>query len=158
MRRLATVQVFGASVLLALSAACGAQTAPGSAPPPQSQSDLPSESPTTEPSLPEGAPGGAKLVTKLQADKLPEGYPRKVWTEGDGSRVGLTAQEGGCGKASVEIADQQSPDKVVLTMIETTPATEMMCTMDMRYPVFTVTLNAPLGERTVVLDYQQRKS
>jgi hypothetical protein len=151
-----TVLVFGASVLLALSAACGAQTAPGSAPPPQSE--LPSESPTTEPSLPEGAPGGAKLVTKLQADKLPEGYPRKVWTEGDGSRVGVTAQEGGCGKASVEIADQQSPDKVVLTLIETTPATDMMCTMDMRYPVFTVTLNAPLSERSVVLDYQQRKS
>jgi hypothetical protein len=154
MRRLATV---GASVLLALSAACGAQTAPGSAPPPQSQSELPSESPSTELSLPDGAPGGAKLVTKLQADKLPEGYPRKVWTEGDGSRVGVTAQEGGCGKASVEIAEQGT-DKVVLTMIETTPATDMMCTMDMRYPTFTVTLNAPLGERPVVLDYQQRKS
>lgn len=154
MRRLATVQVFGASVLLALSAACGAQTAPGSAPPPQSE--LPSESPSTEPSLPDRAPGGAKLVTKLDAAKLPEGYPRKVWTEGDGSRVGLTAQEGGCGKASVEIAEQ-SETKVVLNLIETTPATDMMCTMDMRYPVFTVTLNAPVGERPVVLDYQQRK-
>ena len=152
MRRLATV---GASVLLALSAAaCGAQTGPGSAPPPQSE--LPSE-PASDPQLPGEAPGGAKLVTKVDAAKLPEGYPRKVWTEGDGSRVGVTAQEGGCGKASVEIA-RQDPDKVVLTMIETTPATEQMCTMDMRYPVFTVTLNAPVADRTVVLDYQQRKS
>ena len=152
MRRLATV---GASVLLALSAAaCGAQSAPGSAPPPQSE--LPTTE-STEPSLPDGAPGGAKLVTKLDATKLPEGYPRKVWTEGDGSRVGVTAQEGGCGKASVEIAEQGT-EKVVLTMIETTPTTEMMCTMDMRYPVFTVTLNAPVAERTVVLDYEQSKS
>jgi hypothetical protein len=102
-------------------------------------------------------PGGAKLVTKVDAAKLPEGYPRKVWTEGDGSRVGVTAQEGGCGKASVELTSQD-PGKVVLTMIETTPATEQMCTMDMRYPVFTVNLNAPVAERTVVLDYQQRKS
>ncbi|MBP2330933.1 hypothetical protein JOF56_011318 [Kibdelosporangium banguiense] len=156
MRRLATV---GASVvLLALSAACGAQTAPGSAPPPQSQSELPSETPPADPSLPGEVPGGAKLVTKLDAAKLPEGYPRKVWTEGDGSRIGLTAQEGGCGRASVEITDQHSPDKLVLTLVETTPAAEMMCTMDMRYPAFTVALNAPLGERTVVLDYQQRKS
>ncbi|MET0235019.1 MAG: hypothetical protein ABW224_10310, partial [Kibdelosporangium sp.] len=103
MRRLATVPAFGAGVLLALSAACGGQTAPGSAAPPP-QSELPSESaPATEPSLPNGAPGGAKLVTRIEAPKLPEGYPRKVWTEGDGSKIGLTAQEGGCGKASVEI-------------------------------------------------------
>jgi hypothetical protein len=142
--------------VLALSAAaCGAQTGPGSAPPPQSE--LPSEQPTTDPSLPGEAPGGAKLVTRVDAAKLPEGYPDKVWTEGDGSRVGVTAQEGGCGKASVEIT-RQDPDKVVLTMIETTPATEQMCTMDIRYPVFTVTLNAPVADRTIVLDYQQRKN
>ncbi|MCE7009639.1 hypothetical protein LWC34_43555 [Kibdelosporangium philippinense] len=138
-------------MLLALSAACGAQTQTGSAPPP---SELPSESsPTSEPELP--APG-AKLVTKLDAAKLPEGYPRKVWTEGDGSRIGVTAQEGGCTRASVEIGEQ-SAEKVVLTMVETSPSTEQMCTMDIRYPTFTVNLNAPLAERPVILDYQQRK-
>ncbi|WP_125728265.1 hypothetical protein [Kibdelosporangium aridum] len=95
-------------------------------------------------------------MTKVDAAKLPEGYPRKVWTEGDGSRLGVTAQEGGCSRASVEIGEQ-STDKVVLTLVETSPATEQMCTMDIRYPVFTVNLNAPLAQRPVILDYQQRK-
>ncbi|ALG07965.1 hypothetical protein [Kibdelosporangium phytohabitans] len=95
-------------------------------------------------------------MTKLDAAKLPEAYPRKVWTEGDGTRIGVTAQEGGCSRASVEIGEQ-STDKVVLTMVETSPKVEQMCTMDIRYPNFTVTLNAPLGDRPVTLDYQQRK-
>jgi hypothetical protein len=150
MRRLA---IAGAGVVLALSAACGAQTQAGSSAP---KPELPSPSETTEPVLPpEGAPAGAKLVTKVDTSKLPEGYPRKAWTEGEGSRVGITAQEGGCSKASVEIAEQ-APTQVVLNVIESNPKTEQMCTMDIRYPVFTVNLNAPLADRTLVLMYQQR--
>lgn len=95
-------------------------------------------------------------MTKVDAAKLPESYPRKVWTEGDDTRVGVTAQEGGCSRASVEITEQGT-DKVVLTLVETSPKVEQMCTMDIRYPTFTVKLNAPLGDRPVVLDYQQRK-
>jgi len=149
MRRLATV---GAGVLVALSTACGAaNNTPGSNAP---SAELPTESssapqPATEP------PAGAKLVTKLDTSKLPEGYPRKVWTEGGGNRIGLVAQEGGCSKASVEIA-QQTDQQVALNLVETSPATQQMCTMDIRYPSFTVTLNATLGDRTVVLTYQQR--
>jgi hypothetical protein len=94
-------------------------------------------------------------VTKLDAAQLPEGYPRKVWLEGDGSRIGLVTQEGGCSKASVEIAEQ-GDQRVVLNTVESNPAKQQMCTMDIRYPSFTVTLNAPLGDRTVVLAYQQR--
>jgi hypothetical protein len=149
MRRLATV---GAGVLLALSAACGAANQPGSNP----SSELPTAEPSSEPQLPSGdTPAGAKLVTKLDAAKLPESYPRKVWTEGDGTRIGLVAQEGGCSKASVEIAEQ-SEQRVALNLVESSPAKQQMCTMDIRYPSFTVTLNAPLGDRTVVLVYQQR--
>nr|WP_232327895.1 hypothetical protein [Kibdelosporangium sp. MJ126-NF4]CEL14743.1 hypothetical protein [Kibdelosporangium sp. MJ126-NF4]CTQ96627.1 hypothetical protein [Kibdelosporangium sp. MJ126-NF4] len=96
-------------------------------------------------------------MTKVDSAKLPEAYPRKVWTEGDGTRVGVTAQEGGCSRASVELTEQ-STDKVVLTLVETSPKVEQMCTMDIRYPTFTVTLNAPLAERPVTLDYQQRKA
>lgn len=94
-------------------------------------------------------------MTKLDTSKLPEGYPTKVWTEGDGSRIGLVAQEGGCSKASVEIAEQ-GEQRVVLNLVDTNPAAPRMCTMDMRYPSFTVTLNAPLGDRPLVLAYQQR--
>ncbi|GAB3877169.1 hypothetical protein GCM10029964_025760 [Kibdelosporangium lantanae] len=61
----------------------------------------------------------------------------------------------GCSKASVEIA-QQTDQQVALNLVESSPATQQMCTMDIRYPSFTVTLNAPLGDRTVVLIYQQR--
>ncbi|MEV4314641.1 hypothetical protein [Actinocrispum sp. NPDC049592] len=78
-----------------------------------------------------------------------------MWTEGDGSRIGLVAQEGGCSKASVEIAEQNE-QHVVLNMVETSPAKEQMCTMDIRYPSFTVTLNAPLADRPVALVYQKR--
>jgi hypothetical protein len=118
---------------------------------------MPTVEPTSasQPPEPGESPAGAKLVTKLDAAKLPEGYPRKVWTEGSGSRIGLVAQEGGCSKASVEIAEQNE-QRVVLNLVESTPAKPQMCTMDIRYPSFTVTLNAPLGERTVVLDYQKR--
>jgi hypothetical protein len=142
----------GAGVLLTLSAACGATNEPGSSAP----SELPTTEPSSAPQLPPGeSPAGAKLVTKLDATQLPEGYPRKVWTEGDGSRIGLVAQEGGCSKASVEIAEQ-GDQRVKLNVVESTPAKQQMCTMDIRYPSFTVTLNSPLGDRTVVLTYQQR--
>ncbi|TCO52539.1 hypothetical protein EV192_112271 [Actinocrispum wychmicini] len=138
--------------MLALSAACGVTNGAGSSP---SRSELPSEAPSAaQPSSGE-LPSGAKLVTKLDVTKLPEEYPRKVWTEGNGTRIGLVAQEGGCSKASVEIA-AQTDQQVALTMVESTPAKQQMCTMDIRYPSFIVTLNAPLGERTVVLDYQKR--
>lgn len=148
MRRLAIV---GAGVLLALSAACGATNGAGSSPP----LELPSDSASSPRPSSGEPPAGAKLVTKLDASKLPEGYPRKVWTEGNGTRIGLVAQEGGCSKASVEIASQ-ADKQVVLNLIESNPAKQQMCTMDIRYPSFTVTLSAPLGDRAVVLDYQKR--
>jgi hypothetical protein len=149
MRRLA---ILGAGVLLALSTACGATAHPGSGP---KLPEAPSTEPSSEPQVPGESPAGAKLVTHLDASKLPEGYPRKVWTEGNGSKIGLVAQEGGCSKASVEIAEQ-SDQQVVLNLVESSPAAQQMCTMDIRYPSFTVTLNAPLAERPVVLTYQQR--
>lgn len=149
MRRLA---ILGAGVLLALSTACGATADSGSGP---KLPEVPSTEPSSAPQLPGESPAGAKLVAKLDASKLPEGYPRKVWTEGNGSRIGLVTQEGGCSKASVEIAEQ-GEQRVTLNLVESNPATQQMCTMDIRYPSFTVTLNAPLGDRTVVLTYQQR--
>jgi hypothetical protein len=79
----------------------------------------------------------------------------KVWTEGDGRTVGLVAQEGGCGKAGVEIAEQTATS-VVLIVFEATPAKPMMCTMDLRYPTFEVTLDQPLGDRSVVMKHERR--
>ena len=154
--------------MLSLSVACGG--GPSTSAPPGGGPDLPSSTPvgtpadTSSPPLPDGGgtpgnslPSGAKPVpsSKLDRTALPEGYPATVWTEGDGSRVGVVAQEGGCSKASVEVTEQK-PERVVLTLVESNPAKPQMCTMDLRYPSFTVTLNAPLAERPLVLKHEQR--
>ncbi|GAA0244328.1 hypothetical protein GCM10010492_49500 [Saccharothrix mutabilis subsp. mutabilis] len=101
-------------------------------------------------------PPGAKEVpeAKVDAAAVPEDRPRTVWTEGDGSTLGLVAQEAGCGKASVEIAEQ-GPQVVKVVMVETTPKDAQVCTMDIRYPPLTAKLDAPLGERAVVLTTRQ---
>ncbi|MFL6119418.1 hypothetical protein [Actinophytocola sp.] len=103
-------------------------------------------------------PDGGTPVTRQQLDPsgLPQGYPVLVWTEDKGSTVGVVAQEGGCGRASVEVP-QQTDTQVVVLMVETVPATPKMCTMDLRYPKLTAELDAPLGQRTVVLKAEQRK-
>lgn len=80
-----------------------------------------------------------------------------VWTEEGGSTVGVVAQEGGCGRASVEVPEQTDAQVVVL-MVEKVPATPQMCTMDLRYPKLTTELDQPLGDRTVVLKAEQRKA
>ncbi|WP_433270334.1 hypothetical protein ACQPZF_09465 [Actinosynnema sp. CS-041913] len=111
-----------------------------------------SEDPEFESPVP---PNGKEVPKdKLDVSTLPEGTPRTVWTEGDGSTLGLIGQEGGCGKASVEIAEQ-SPQTVKVVLVETTPKDAQVCTMDIRYPPLTAKLDAPLGERTVELSMRQ---
>jgi hypothetical protein len=80
-----------------------------------------------------------------------------AWTEDDGDTLGVVAQEGGCGRSSVEVPEQTDAQVVVL-MVETVPATPQMCTMDLRYPKLTAELDQPLGDRTVVLKAEQRKA
>jgi S-adenosylhomocysteine hydrolase len=87
---------------------------------------------------------------------LPQSYPRTAWTQDGGRTVGLVAQEGGCGKASAERAEQTAA-QVVIVLVETVPAQPTACTMDIRHPVVSVQLDAPLGERTVVLRALQRQ-
>ena len=101
--------------------------------------------------------GGTPVATaQLDTSTLPEGYPVLVWTEDGGSTVGVVAQEGGCGKASVEVPEQ-TDTQVVIVMVETVPATEQMCTMDLRYPKLTAELTQPLDARKVVLKTEQRQ-
>ena len=102
-------------------------------------------------------PAGGEAVAKPQIDnsQLPKGYPQMVWTEDDGMSIGVVAQEGGCGKASVE--NSESATQVIVTMIETLPSEPKACTMDLRYPKLTTELQEPLGDRKVVLKNEQRK-
>lgn len=158
MKRLGTV--VGAGVLLLLASACAnpqenqeASTDRPTATSAPSSSAEPDRQPARTP------PAGGTPVTQQQIDtsQLPQGYPVLVWTEGDGATVGVVAQEGGCGKASVEVT-QQTDTQVVVTTVETVPATPKSCTMDLRYPKLTGELDAPLGDRTVVLKHEQRKA
>lgn len=91
---------------------------------------------------------------QVDATALPKGYPREVWTQRDGAVVAATGQEGGCGSVHAEISEQ-TPKRVGIVFVEETPKGADACTMDIRYQPVTVELDAPLGERTVVLDQRE---
>ncbi|NUT50572.1 MAG: hypothetical protein HOV94_25180 [Saccharothrix sp.] len=151
MRSLGTA--VGAGVLLVVLAACATSTpvGPGATGPVLTTSAEPSTTPS-EPEFESPVPPGGTEVpaARLDAAAVPEGQPTTTWTEGDGTVLGVIAQEAGCGKASVEVAEQNA-QAVTLVLVETTPLDQQVCTMDIRYPPLTVKLDAPLGERTVVL-------
>lgn len=86
---------------------------------------------------------------QIDAGALPEGHPRLVWTEDGGRVVGAVGQEGGCTEVHSELREQ-TPQLVRFAFVEvaTSPGP---CTMDLRFRPLTVQLDAPLGERTVVL-------
>ncbi|SDH76753.1 hypothetical protein SAMN05192558_10349 [Actinokineospora alba] len=149
MNRIGTV--LGAGALFVALAACGTSDRSPEIQP------APSTAPVGQPGR--TPPADAKPVAGPQLDgsALPAEFPTKVWTESGGKTLGATAQEGGCGKASAEVAEQ-SAAKVVLVLVETTPANAEICTMDIRFPTVTAELDQPLGERKVVLRAEQRKS
>jgi hypothetical protein len=138
----------------------GTSAAPtGSVTPSPSPSPSPSES--VLPAPPTANPPGKPRLTvpegstpvpadKIDATALPDGFPREVWTANGGTVLNIRAQEGGCGHALGEAAEQTS-DRVVVNLSETKAQTGQMCTMDIRYPVLSVALAAPLDQRTVVL-------
>jgi hypothetical protein len=158
MNRLGTV--VGAGVLLLVVVACGnaqesqdttvRDTRPSEVSTPTSTE--PDRQPARTP------PSGAEKVPASQIDTtaLPDRYPVLVWTEDDGRTVGVVAQEGGCGRAGLEVPTQDA-QQVVITMVETVPGDNRPCTMDLRYPKLTTELEQPLDQRTVVLRNEQRK-
>ncbi|WP_367130727.1 hypothetical protein [Saccharothrix sp. HUAS TT1] len=155
MRSLGTA--VGAGVLLVVLAACATSTPVGPAAGGPTLTTAPtSSSSVEEPEFDSPVPPGGAEVPKdrVDASALPEGNPTTTWTEGDGSVLGVIAQEAGCGKASVEVAEQNA-EVVELVLVETLPADQPVCTMDIRYPPLTAKLDAPLGDRQVVLTSRQ---
>jgi hypothetical protein len=145
------------TAFLAVATACGTpQPTPEQAPVPPAQS-APADDPANQPGRVPPAGSDPLPATQIEAAALPEGYPVEAWTADGGKTVGLSAQEGGCGKASAEVTSQAA-DKVVLTIVETTPEKAEMCTMDIRFVKVAVELDQPLGDREVVLKSEQRKS
>ncbi|GAA3851880.1 hypothetical protein GCM10022243_16970 [Saccharothrix violaceirubra] len=158
MRSLGTA--IGAGALLVALAGCAtSQPSVEPAAGPALTTERPSPTPAPDqPTFDSPVPEGGKEVppAKVDAALLPEQLPRTVWTEGDGSVLGVIGQEGGCSKASVEVAEQTST-KVKLVLVETVPKEEKMCTMDIRFPPLTAKIDAPLGDRQVVLAHRQDK-
>lgn len=156
MRSLGTA--IGAGVLLVVLAACATSTpvGPGNGGPTLTTSAAPTSTGVEEPEFESPVPPNGEEVPKDRVDAaaVPEGNPTTTWTEGDGSVLGVIAQEAGCGKASVEIAEQNA-QVVKVVLVETTPLDQPVCTMDIRYPPLTAKLDAPLGDRTVVLSTRQ---
>ncbi len=99
-------------------------------------------------------PPGARALPSSQVDSsaLPSGYPQLVWTQGDGRTVGLYGQEGGCTHVHLDLREQ-TPRLVRAALVEVTTSSGP-CTMDLRFPTLAVQLDAPLGNRTIVLERQ----
>jgi hypothetical protein len=164
-----SAKVVGTGALLLMVTACAGQRIPAnqpeapsvSTPASPSASASPSPSESVLPAPPEPNPPGKPRLTvpegstpvpagQLDATALPAGFPREVWTANGGTVLNIRAQEGGCGHALGEAAEQAG-DHVVVNLSETKAQTNQMCTMDIRYPVISVTLAAPLDQRKVVL-------
>jgi hypothetical protein len=97
-------------------------------------------------------PDGAVPVAGSQVDasSLPSGYPRLVWTLSGGSTLGLYGLQGACQTASAQVATQTDA-QVVVRLIEQESASRKPCPMYLKFQALSVTLDKPLGKRTVVL-------
>lgn len=149
----------GLGMLLLAATACGQRpdtVTPGAPPPPAPP--VSSAPPRSLP--PESAPWGvqtppadSKLVPAAQVDSssLPPDNPHEVYVSADGKTLFFRAEEGGCGRASADV-QQETADQIVVNVRETKVNTQgRMCTMDMRYPLVSVPLSEPLGDRKILL-------
>jgi hypothetical protein len=145
----------GIGIVLVTVTACGQRPAsvpPGAAPtPPVSVSPTPAL--PVRPGSSQTPPAGSTLVPAAQVDssKLPGDYPREVYVTADGRALYFRAEEGGCGRASAEV-QQETTQQIVVNLRETQSTVQgQMCTMDIRYPLVSVPLSDPLGQRKVIL-------
>lgn len=153
MRTIGTVVSTGVLLLVATGCATSQPSvSPGVAPGPELTTS--SSAPPFAPAPPNG--GTAVAPDKVDATALPADFPRSVWTQGDGRTVGVVGQEGGCTKSSLEVVEQ-STTAVHLGLVETLPLDQQICTMDIRFPPLTASLDGPLGDRKVVLTARQEQ-
>lgn len=120
--------------------------------------DLPGRKPIVKPVPPpsDGDEGGKLPKTRIEAQDLPASYPVDVRTLDGGRTLRITAEEGGCDKASAELVEETAA-AVTVRLVTTKPADpQTICTMDIRYPPLDVELAEPLGERDVVLQHAER--
>jgi hypothetical protein len=147
--------VLAAGGLLVLAAACG-RPAPTGAGPGGAGPTVPSPAPTSTTAPPAAAPpttGAPVAAGRVDASALPPDERHDLWTAQDGRTVGMQEEQTGCTTLRMEVAEQ-SAQQVRLVLVSTT-ATHQMCPHYVRQVAVTATLDAPLGDRAVVL--QSRK-
>lgn len=120
-------------------------------------------SPTDRPQPPpqssaEPLPGGPTPVPaeRIDASTLSELYKKDVQVSADGRTLRVIGLAGGCKRASAEVA-AQAADQVRITLVTTyyPPAGGGLCTQELYDVPLNVTLDAPLGDRRVVLESRE---
>jgi hypothetical protein len=140
--------VVGIAVLALLVVGCGGQSAQN-----QPAVETAPASTMTGPDLPSvHLPAGAVPVAgaKVDARALPAGYPRLVWTEGNGSVVGFFAEQGVCTTVSASVLGQ-TDQAVTVRLLITRPASTKPCPEYLLNKEMTVNLDRPLGSRAVIM-------
>lgn len=156
MRHLGVVVATGALLVLAAGCARPGQTAAGAG----ASTTVPVQTTTGRvatgpgPAMP-GAhlPAGVVPVAGKQVDarSLPASFPREVWTDKAGTLLGFYGQQGGCSTQSASVTEQNA-QQVTVRFVQQEPGTAATpCPMYLAYKPMSVTLAAPLGDRTVVL-------
>lgn len=100
-------------------------------------------------------PKPAPERTPVPASQLAPGSP-PVWTQDGGSALVAKGKEGGCSRVHAEVVGQD-PHQVRLALVEEVPDPPKICTMDLRYPPVAARLDAPLDQRSVVVEKHQVK-
>lgn len=142
----------------------GSSTAqPGTTVPSSPPTTLSSPSGTDRPAPPpqvsaEPLPGGPTAVPaeRIDAGTLSELYKKDVQASADGRTLRVIGLAGGCKRASAEVA-AQAADQVRITLVTTyyPPAGGGVCTQEFYDVPLNVTLDAPLGDRRVVLESRE---
>ncbi|HJP76686.1 MAG TPA: hypothetical protein VJ914_20620 [Pseudonocardiaceae bacterium] len=142
----------GIVAVAALAVGCAGRP-PVSAGGPPSVITAPSTS-TGGPDLPNvHLPAGSVPVagSKVDASGLPPGYPRLVWTEGNGSVIGFFAEQGACSTVGASVISQTG-SAVTVRLLQQQPASTKPCpAQHILNKEMTVNLAQPLGGRTVIM-------
>jgi hypothetical protein len=119
-------------------------------------------SPTRVPEPPpqssaEPLPGGPTAVPAERVDgsTLSDLYKKDVQVSADGRTLRVIGIAGGCKRASAEVA-AQAADQVRITLVTTYyPPSGGVCTQELYDVPLNVTLDAPLGDRRIVLESRE---
>ncbi|MFD8499996.1 hypothetical protein [Amycolatopsis sp. NPDC059657] len=116
--------------------------------------------------VPPAAGGGPTLPTtsapvsgpvptpQIDAAALPPEYPKNVTTAGNDLLI--KAEEGGCEKLRATVIEQ-TEQRVAVRLVKLDTRPGEMCPMYIREVTLTVTLDKPLGQRTLVLTAERPK-